>query len=128
MSGVSIIRKSHVWGDLPKITVRTPDDINPRYYEYTGDEEASERQRKELAQRIGSLSPTRELILDTLAARWRLGENLWTFDSRLKPQLDWLAEQGLVWTMHGIVEKTLRAGLTDAGLLYSAMSGKPRVW
>ena len=62
-----------------------------------------------------ALSPTEELIGDVLAARARTGETMWTFDSRLTKQLLHLESLGLISTTHGIVEKTVRAWLTDAG-------------
>ena len=64
---------------------------------------------------MSKLTPTESLILDCLAARYRLGENLWTFDSRLQPQMDRLNAAGLVTSMHGIIEKTIRASLTEDG-------------
>jgi len=62
-----------------------------------------------------SFTPTQDLILDVLGARYRLGENLWTFDSNLRKQAEQLAARGLVFTTHGIIEHTIRAGLTEAG-------------
>lgn len=62
-----------------------------------------------------SFTPTQDLILNVLAARYRLGENLWTFDSNLTKQAKQLADRGLVFTTHGITENTIRIGLTEAG-------------
>jgi hypothetical protein len=64
---------------------------------------------------VDSLPPTQYLILDVLAARWRTGETLWTFPSRLRPAVRALAELGLVHEMHGITEGTIRARLTEVG-------------
>lgn len=61
-------------------------------------------------------TPTESLILDVLTARWRLGDDLWTFESRLRPQARRLAARGLVELNSGIVEKSIRLSLTDAGL------------
>lgn len=63
-----------------------------------------------------TLSPTEDLVMEVLAARHRLGENLWTFDSRHAKALNKLQERGLVRTMHGIVPKSLRASLTTEGI------------
>lgn len=63
------------------------------------------------------LTPTEELICDVLAARLRLGETMWTFDTKLTSQATHLAELGLIGTTHGIVEKTFRAWLTEAGVV-----------
>jgi hypothetical protein len=59
------------------------------------------------------LTPTEDLCLEVLTARYRLGEKLWTFESRHKPALEKLQARGLVSVMHGIVEHTVRASLTE---------------
>lgn len=64
---------------------------------------------------IDRLPPTQFLILEVLAARHRLGETLWTFPASLKPAVAALDRLGLVWQASGVVEYTIRAGLTDAG-------------
>lgn len=64
---------------------------------------------------MSDLTPTESLIGDVLAARTRTGETMWTFDTRLTQQATHLAELGLIGTTHGIVEKTFRAWLTEAG-------------
>lgn len=61
------------------------------------------------------LPPTQYLIMEILAARARLGETYWTFPSRMKAAVGALAIRGLVVEMSGVVEKTIRARLTDAG-------------
>lgn len=61
-------------------------------------------------------TPTEDLVMEVLAARYRLGESIWTFDSRHARTLNRLAERGLVRTMHGIVEKSVRAFLTEKGI------------
>lgn len=61
------------------------------------------------------LTPSEDLALEVLAARYRLGENLWTFEARHKKTLDKLAARGYVSVIHGIVEKTVRASLTEQG-------------
>lgn len=62
-----------------------------------------------------TFTPTQELLLDVLAARFRLGENLWTFGSHLRKAAEQLAARGLVFTTHGITEHTIRVGLTEKG-------------
>lgn len=54
--------------------------------------------------------------MEVLAARYRTGDLLWTFDKKHYKSLEALASLGLVKTMHGIVENTVRASLTDAGV------------
>lgn len=65
---------------------------------------------------IGTLPPTQVLVLEVLAARHRLGERLWTFPSHLQRQISALDRLGLVWQASGVVEHTVRASLTDAGV------------
>lgn len=62
------------------------------------------------------MTPTQELILEVLIARTRLGETLWTFSSVHRPALSSLEERGLVFVMNGIVEKSVRASLTEKGV------------
>jgi len=64
-------------------------------------------------------TPTQDLILEVLAARYRLGEDLWTFDSRHKTALRQLEEAGLVTLIHGTVYRTVRASLTERGVAES---------
>lgn len=61
------------------------------------------------------LSPTEDLVMEVLAARYRLGEYVWTFDSRQAKAINSLALRGLATPIHGIVEHTVRAALTDNG-------------
>jgi hypothetical protein len=65
---------------------------------------------------VGGLPPTQYLILEVLAARYRLGERLWTFPSRVQRQIGVLDRLGLVWQASGVVPYRVRAGLTDAGV------------
>lgn len=69
-----------------------------------------------------ALTPTQDLVMEVLAARRRMGENLWTFESRHTKTINQLAELGLVYVASGVVEKTIRATLTDAGVKYSLSS------
>lgn len=62
------------------------------------------------------LTPTEDLCMEVLTARHRLGENIWTFDSRHKPALKKLESRGLVNVIHGMVERSIRASLTEAGI------------
>ena len=66
-----------------------------------------------------SPTPTQDLILEVLAARYRLGESLWTFDSRHKTALRQLEEARLVNVIHGTVLQTVRASLTEQGIAES---------
>ena len=62
------------------------------------------------------LSPCEDLFLEVLAGRWRLGESMWTFESRHKHTADKLATMGLVGWKHGSVDKTIMAWLTVLGI------------
>lgn len=79
------------------------------------------------------LTPTEGLVMEVLAARYRLGENLWTFDSRNVGTIRRLARKGLVEEIHGIVEHSVRAMLTEKGKEYYGLNkpytppkGEPR--
>lgn len=60
-----------------------------------------------------SLTPTEEVILDALCARYRTGEHLWTFSSKVAPAARKLVEKGLVHDLGNINENTIRLSLTD---------------
>lgn len=62
------------------------------------------------------MTPTQELIMEVLTARYRLGERLWTFDSVHQKRMDMLEAEGLVVGMHGIVEGTIRASMTQKAI------------
>jgi hypothetical protein len=60
-------------------------------------------------------TPTEYLVLEVLAARYRLGEHTWTFPTRLAPQLRGLEDAGLLGFKPGVAEGSYTAWLTDAG-------------
>lgn len=64
---------------------------------------------------VDALPPTQYLIVEVLAARWRTGEQVWTFPARLRSALTPLADAGLVGWKAGIEQGTVLAWLTDAG-------------
>lgn len=53
--------------------------------------------------------------MDVLAARHRLGEQTWTFSSKVSPAAQRLERRGLAWWKYGITEKSIVVGLTDEG-------------
>lgn len=61
------------------------------------------------------LPPAQYLMLETLAARYRLGEPRWTFPRSHTRFARALADKGLAWWESGIVEDTIEVTLTDAG-------------
>lgn len=65
------------------------------------------------------LPPTQYLVMEVLAARYRTGEVLWTFPSRLKPAMEALAQLGLIGWKSGIEALSIRAWLTEAGRAHS---------
>ncbi len=69
------------------------------------------------------LKPTEDLALEVIAARYRLGEAIWTFSSIHSKTLANLQSRGLVFVIHGVTEGTLRAGLTDKGRERVLMGG-----
>lgn len=62
------------------------------------------------------LTPTEELIIDVLVARFRLGETIWPFDLRNAAALRRLESRGLINRMGGNVENTERVWLTERAL------------
>lgn len=66
---------------------------------------------------VDSLPPTEYLILEVLAARSRLGEQLWTFPNqpRLVAAAHVLARRGLIGVKGGVAPASIQAWLTDAG-------------
>ncbi|MEO3931351.1 hypothetical protein WMO79_00865 [Micrococcaceae bacterium Sec7.4] len=61
-------------------------------------------------------TPTEELILDVLVARYRLGDAMWNFEARNMATLRKLEEKGLIHANSGVVENTVNAWLTDRAL------------
>ena len=61
------------------------------------------------------LTPTEYLIVEVLAARWRLGEASWPFPKRLRFALRKLRGRGMIWFKSDIVQGQLRVGLTEIG-------------
>jgi len=53
--------------------------------------------------------------MEVLAARYRCGENVWTFSTRCRNIAKALEDRRLVWWKSGIVENTIIVGLTDEG-------------
>ena len=75
------------------------------------------------------LTPTQDLILNVLTARYRLGDTLYTFDTSHSNAAKGLVGFGLIRTMHGVTEKTFRASLTDAGIaFYMSATALPPVF
>jgi hypothetical protein len=64
---------------------------------------------------MSDLTPTEEVILDALIARWRLGEQLWTFSKQLVPAARKLVNKGLVDDLGSITGQDIRLRLTDEG-------------
>ena len=64
---------------------------------------------------VAMLTPTQDLVMEVLAARYRLGEECWTFPANRRPAVQYLAEKGLVTWKEGIVERTVLVWLTEAG-------------
>ncbi|WP_336818980.1 hypothetical protein [Gordonia sp. MMO-8] len=63
-----------------------------------------------------ALTPSEELLLELLVARTRLGHDWWTIASNATSRraAETLERLGVIRTMHGLTENTLRARLTEA--------------
>lgn len=61
-------------------------------------------------------TPTEWLIMEVLAARWRLGETTWHFPNTLKPALKRLAERDWIAYKAATVEGHQHAWLRTDGL------------
>lgn len=61
-------------------------------------------------------TPTEDLIIALLVARYRLGDTLWTFESRNMPTLRKLETKGFVEIISGATENTVRVSLSDKAL------------
>jgi hypothetical protein len=61
------------------------------------------------------LPPLQYAVMEILAARYRLGHEVWTLDAKVYNTLRVLADKGLIGYQSGIVYKSYLAWLTDAG-------------
>lgn len=64
---------------------------------------------------VDRLTPMQSLLMEVLAARYRLGETHWTFADRCMPAARRLEEKGLVTTRSSPAPCSFEARLTDAG-------------
>jgi hypothetical protein len=73
---------------------------------------------EELQQEFAGLPPLQQLTLEVLAARYRLGHEMWTFkrSDGLTKAMTALKERKLLEPHSGVVEGTVRASLTDRGI------------
>jgi hypothetical protein len=62
------------------------------------------------------VSPSEDLMMEVLAARYRLGEQVWTFANSTKPTARKLENRGWITVYSGQVERTYRAGLSIEGI------------
>lgn len=62
------------------------------------------------------LTPTEELVLEVLIARYRLGETYWSFNARHRAVLERLEDRDLIGYKSGIAPNSYQAWLGDAGL------------
>lgn len=61
------------------------------------------------------LTPAEDLLFQVAIARHRLGDTPYLIESRHRSTAQRLATKGLVWTDSGIVERTIKIGLTTLG-------------
>lgn len=64
---------------------------------------------------LGGLTPMEYLVLDVMVARYRLGDDSWTFPSTFRPVLQRLNERGYLDHKSGVVYQTRLAWLTVEG-------------
>lgn len=64
-----------------------------------------------------ALTPSQDLILEVLTARYRLGETSWPFSTKHSKAIRELDALGLVQESSGPVEKTIRVYLTNKALV-----------
>lgn len=95
--------------------IQFPDGVTDHWP--TNDPAAGYEYSEKLVTDNDTLPTSQLLMLEVLAARWRLGENFWTFrrDSASTKASVELEKRGLIAVLSGQVEKTFRARLTDAG-------------
>jgi hypothetical protein len=65
---------------------------------------------------VDELPPTQYLMFSVLAARWRTGETIWNFPSRMKAAGRALVDAGLADWLDGNVEDTFRLAITDEAI------------
>lgn len=70
---------------------------------------------------LDGLTPTEYLVLDVMVARWRLGDDSWTFPTTFRPALDRLEQRGYLNYKSGVVYQTLHAWLTDEGARFAKL-------
>lgn len=67
---------------------------------------------------LDGFTPTEYLVMDVLAARWRLGEDCWTFPSALSKTLGRLSRKDYISFKSGVVQGTEIAWLESRGTQY----------
>jgi hypothetical protein len=70
---------------------------------------------------LDGLTPTEYLVLDVMVARYRLGDDGWTFPTQIGPALARLATRGYVDYKSGVVQNTLQVWFTDKGASFSKL-------
>ena len=64
---------------------------------------------------LDGLTPTEYLVFEVLAARWRLGEDCWTFPSEVGPALVRLEDRGFIGWKPASIASACLVWLTDEG-------------
>lgn len=67
---------------------------------------------------LDGFTPTEYLVMDVLAARWRLGEDCWTFPNAVRPTLERLSGRYYLSFKAGVVYGTQIAWLRSVGKHY----------
>lgn len=64
---------------------------------------------------LDGLTPTEYLVMDIMVARYRLGDDSWTFPTEVGPALERLSQRGYLSYKSGVVYRTLHAWLSEEG-------------
>lgn len=61
------------------------------------------------------LTPTEELVMEVLSARYRLGETQWSMSTKHGKSLAALADKGMLTFRSGVTERTYLVQMTEEG-------------
>lgn len=70
---------------------------------------------------LDGLTPTEYLVLDVMVARYRLGDDSWTFPTTFRPALERLEQRGYLNYKSGVVQHTQHAWLTEEGAKFTKL-------
>ena len=89
----------------------------PDIFEETYETVDEEEEVKEI-----QLDEVETLVMEVLAARWRLGESFWPFDDGLIEEIRSLGAYGLLWYESDITPYNIRVHLTAKGIAFYGLN------